>query len=153
MANLDTLKLGKKVFTGTFSNITSDQLLAIFNDGESSTASWLPIGDIDWERIVIDLDVTTLTGTNAIFKLKTCNNKNGTAVTATTLDAKDGTGTAVASATLTGAGRSLIAVSRTGAGDFDTNAVTPNIGQFIGLYADVTTLSDLDGTVTIYVGK
>lgn len=131
-----------RVQTIQFTGITADQLLT-FTNPKGEIESLLQIADVDWERIILDIDVTTLTGTNVIFKLKSCLKKGGTAIAATTMDAKDSAGNNVVSATLTAAGRSLVVVSRAGS----------NIGGLIGVYADVSSLSALVGTISIYVGK
>lgn len=148
MADLDTLRLGKKIWTGSFTGITSDQLLAIFTDKGQANSGLVDISDVDWERIVIDLDVTTLTGTSVTFKLKTANTRGGTAIAATTQDAKNGAGTAIDSGSLTAAGRVMFAVAR-----YDADNAASNIGALIGLYADVTSITALVGNVSIYVGK
>lgn len=147
MANLHTLRHSHKVFTGPFSNIAADGFVTLSGSGQDS-GTLMDIGDIDWERIVVDLDITALTGTNVIGKLKTCNVKSGTAIAATTMDAKNGAGTANVSSTATAAGRELHALAR-----MDTDSGPSNVGRFIGYYLDTSSITDLDGTVTIYVGK
>jgi hypothetical protein len=131
----------------SFTGITTDQILTFTAEG-GQLASLFDIADVDWDRIVIDVDVTTITGTNVIFKLKTANARSGTAIAATTMDAKNGAGTAIVSSTITAAGREMITVARL---DSDSGAST--IGRMLGLYADVTSLSALVGTANIYVGK
>lgn len=137
------------VFTGTFTNVSADGFVTLSGPGQSGEL--VDIGDVDWERIVIDWDVTALSGTNTIGKLKTANVKTGTAVAAATMDAKDGGGTAIVTTTRTGAGRELVVIGRKNA-DADGPGVS-NVGRFIGFYLDTTSITDLDGTVTIYVGQ
>lgn len=145
--SLETLKKPFATFKGTFTNIAADGFVSFTQKGV--TTNYLDIGDVDWERIVIDWDVTALSGTNCIGKLKTLNDPAAsTAPTATTMDAKDGAGNAVVTTTRTGAGRELVVVSRQ---DQDTGG--SNIGRYIGFYLDTSSITDLDGSVTIYVGK
>lgn len=151
MGDLQTLRYCQKVFQASFSSITSDQLLSIFRSEGLANQGWLNIGDVDWERIVIDIDVTGFSGTSVTFKLKTLNNpQSSTAVTATTLDAKDPAGTNVTKSGVAAVGRSITVVGRTNA---NTTTGYANIGKYIGLYADVTSLTKLNGSVAIYVGK
>lgn len=149
MSNLSLLRKPSTALTFNFTGITSDQILTWTNPDTGMVGdSLLYIGDVDWERIVLDIDVTSFTGTNVIFKLKTCNKRGGTAIAATTMDAKNGAGANVASSTITAVGRELVTVAR-----FDTDNGASNIGGFIGIYADVNSVSVLAGTISVFVGK
>ena len=131
--------------TYSFTGITSDQILTFLGE-DGITYSLLDISDVDWNRIILDIDVTTLTGTNVIFKLKTSNSRAGTAITATTMDAKNGAGTAIVSSTMTAAGRELVTVAR-----MDADSGASNIGRLIGVYADVSSITALVGSITVFV--
>lgn len=150
MAELATLRKPGRVFTGTFTGITSDQALAIFPDSTGAAVAFMDIDDLDWDRIVVDLDITSYSGTSVTFKLKTCNNKSGTAIAATTMDLVDGAGSNVTSGSKTAVGRSLFKASRLHPG---TTHGMSNAGKFLVLYADVTSIALLAGRVTIRVGK
>jgi hypothetical protein len=62
--------------------------------------------------------------------------------------AKAGNGSSdFSSGTLTTAGVTMFAASK---GAMDGSAVS-TVGRYIGILADVTAVTDLDGTITIYV--
>ncbi len=150
MPNTETLRKASRVFTGTFTGITSDQALAIFPDSSGASVAFMDISDIDWDRAVVDLDITSYSGTSVTFKLKTCNTKSGTAIAATTMDLVDGAGSNVTSGSKTATGRSLFKCSRLHPG---TTHGMSNAGKYLVLYADVTSIAKLAGSVTIYIGK
>jgi hypothetical protein len=139
-----------KQWTGTFT-VTADGMLT-FTNPDGTTASWLYVGDVDWERCTIGLDVTAApTGTSPTLdlKLKTKAAKGGTAAGASTMDAKDTAGAAVAMTQATAAGRESKTFARLG-----NTASSANIGPYVGLYADVGgTTPSFTFNATLYFGK
>lgn len=130
-----------KVIKISFAGITSDQLLT----DAAGNNKW-DISDVNWDRIVVEYNVTTLTGTSVTFKMLTTNDPNGGATTDTQADKADGS-TDMASATLTGTGRGMFATGKMAA---DGSAAS-NIGKYIEILADVTSLTALVGDIFIYV--
>lgn len=150
MADLQTLRLPFKTWTTTFS-VSADGLISFTDKGVTTTL--LDLGDIDWERIVVDLDVTSATGTTPTLdlKLKTVNTGLGTAIAAGTLNLTDGGGTACAMTQATAATREIKAFGRRNA-DADGAGVS-NAGRFLSAYADLGgTTPVFGGRLTIYAG-
>ena len=133
-----TNKTVKLVFT----NIAADGMLSTA-DGISD----IDLSDINWQRIVVHGTVDAITGTSVTFKAVTGNDPSVPLATTSVAATKgDGT-TAFASASLTGTGTFSFATTKRSS---DGSAAS-NIGSKIGFWADVTTVTDLDGSITVYI--
>ena len=130
-----------KVIQLDFTGVTSDQLLT-----DSSGNSLFDISDVDWQRIVMEHNVTSLTGTAVTFKVLTTNNKNGASTSAVAATQADGS-TAFKSASVSGAGVGAVATGKT-KGD---GSAASNIGKYLMVLADVDTISALVGTIWLYI--
>lgn len=146
MADLARLREPSKRWT--YSGIISADGMLTFTDGSSNSSTWMDLGDVDWERIVIDADITTVTGTTTTLslKLKTANSKTGTQPDATIMAAKDTGGTAITvAAATTAATRTVQALLR-------YNGTGPaTVGRYLGIFADVTLQAGGSYTTKIYV--
>lgn len=130
-----------KVIKLTFTGITSDQLLT-----DANGANKFDISDVNWKRIVVEGNVTTITGTNVNFKILTSNDQNAGATTDSAATYADGT-TAFASGAKTATGRFAFATGK----EASTGAAASNIGKYIMVFADVTSITALEGSLFIYV--
>jgi hypothetical protein len=129
-----------KVITLNMTDLAADTLLS-----DASGLSAFDLSDVNWERIIVECNITAITGTNVVMKVVT-GNRN--ALSATSPVAKTGNGSSdFASATITTAGVTMFATSK---GAMDGSTVS-TVGRYIGILADVTSVTDLDGTITIYV--
>lgn len=149
MADLQTLKSVQRTFSVAFTTSASGMLKFTKPDGTQTT--WLDIGDVDWDHITIDNDVTSAAGTTETLdtKLKTCVAPNGTAPTNSTLDAKDAGGTGIAMTQVTtSAAREVKSYAK------NTSSGAANIGRYIGIWQQLGgTAPVYSGTLTIYVGR
>ena len=141
MSNTSRVFRNNKMILLSFTGITSDQMLT-----DESGNKAFPLGDVDWSRIVIETNVTTLTGTSVTFKVVTTNDAPSIATTSVAAVMGNGS-TAFASASVTGTGRKMFATGKAAA---DGSAAS-NIGGYIGVWADVDTISALAGTINIYI--
>lgn len=131
-----------KLITMTFTSLSADTLLTT-----SDLLAYQDISNVDWERIIFEANVTTLTGTQVIFKGLTTNDPtNAGATTDAAATQGDGT-TAVVSATITAVGRYVKGISRRAS---DGSACS-NVGKYLGFWADVTSVTVLTGTLNIFV--
>ncbi|MGB0718498.1 MAG: hypothetical protein ACPGO7_04120 [Alphaproteobacteria bacterium] len=149
---LEKLRLPSKVFTFS-ATITEDGAVTLNGSGGESD-TWVDLANIDWERVIVDLDVTAVSGTSPTLdlKLKTANSKEGTAVATGTLNAVDGNAAAMAMTQATAATREIKGFGRRNS-DADAAGVS-NIGKFFGLYADVSgTSPSFTVNGTVYFGK
>lgn len=123
------------VYKATLSSFAADGLMS-FTDLYGETSQYLPV-PANYDEIIIDQDITAVTGTSPTLdtKLKTVINKAGTAPAAGTMDATDGGGTAIAMTQVTAVAREIKSVARKNA-DADAAGVA-NIGSHIALYGDV----------------
>ena len=134
----------KRVCAATFADIASDQLLTI--DGTSKKTCY--IGDMKVKRIVLESNITAISGTNVIFKVLTHSDPTyAGATTDPALVGSDGS-TAFVSATLTATGR---AAKGTAVNVIGASGVTTNIGDILEIFADTTSLTDLDGDVRVVI--
>lgn len=129
-----------KVISLDVSNLTADELLS-----DASGASVFDLADVAWERIVVEVNVITLSGTAVTFSVVT-GNRDDLDLLAPVALAGDGL-TPFSSGSLTLPGRLMFATAK---GSMN-GASSATIGRYIALKADVTAMSDLDGTVTLYV--
>lgn len=128
----------------TAANASADAVLAK-SDG---TGNWCDVSDMSVERIQLEDNVTALTGTNVIFKVITTSDPtNEGATTDAALVGSDGS-TAFVSATITGAGRHAKGTQVPGTGGSGLNS---NLGTKVGVWADVSSLSVLDGYVWLTI--
>lgn len=132
-----------KVIRIDFTGITSDQMLS------QNNVSMFDISDVaNPRRIVLEHNVTSLTGTSVTFKTVTSSDPNNSgATTDAALVGADGS-TNLASASVTGTGRGSKAISIINTADA---ADTSNLSKYIGVWADVTSISALAGSIFIYV--
>lgn len=132
-----------KVFKYSMTDLAADAVLT-----QANGQAYGDISDMIVERVVIEHNITALTGTNVIFKvLSTSDPSNAGATTDPPLLGSDGS-TALVSATLTGTGRGSKGTSVPVVG---TSGVGMNLGTKIGVWADTSSITDLDGTVWIVV--
>jgi len=154
MASLETLLQPSKVFvfSGT---LTADGLLSFSNpNGDGVDTPYLDLSGIDWERIVVDMDVSAASGTSPTLDLeaKTVNIASGTTPTTSLCDVKDGSGTAFAMTQATAATREIKALGRKNS-DADGAGVA-NVGKYIAFFAETGGTSPSFTTkVVVYVGK
>jgi hypothetical protein len=140
MSQSEVVYKPSKVITLNITDLAADTLLS-----DASGLSAFDLSDVNWERIIVECNITAITGTNVTFKVLT-GNRN--AITASSPVAKAGNGSSdFSSGTLTTAGVTMFAASK---GAMDGSAVS-TVGRYIGILADVTAVTDLDGTITIYV--
>lgn len=138
----DRVLKAQKVFRITYSNIAADAMLP-----DSNGKNYLYIGDINPNRIVIENNLTAITGTSVIIKAVTTSDPtNPGATTDAPLVGSDGS-TAVAVASQTAVGIKSYGASIRNSGDA---ADCSNLGTYIGVWADVTSAT-VSGTVTILV--
>lgn len=132
-----------KVCKYSISAVTADAVLT-----QANGVGYCDISDMVPERIVLEHNVTSLTGTNVIFKvISTSDPTNAGATTDAPLLGSDGS-TAVVSATLTGTGRGSKGTSVPIVGG---SGVGMNLGTKIGVWADVSSISALDGYVYLTI--
>lgn len=128
----------------TAANASADAVLAK-SDG---TGNYCDVSDMIVDRVVLEDNVTAITGTNVIFKaITTSDPSNAGATTDIALKGSDGS-TALVSATITAAGRHATA---TGTSNLGASGVTNNLGTKVGVWADVTSLTVLDGFVWLTI--
>lgn len=134
LKNTKTIKL-------VFQNVAADGMLA---DSQGNTE--FALDDINWQRIVFHGTVDAITGTSVTFKVVTGSDPNVPLAT-TSLAGTNGAGTAIASASITSTGVFGFAATKR-ASDGSTAS---NIGQKFGVWADVNTITDLDGSIVVYI--
>jgi hypothetical protein len=135
-----------KTITGTFSGLTGDTVLT-----DASGDSYWDLTDINWEVITTEINLLTLTTTNATFKHLTTNKSVTVASSADVAALKADGSTAFASAAITPAqapGKFSISTARSKA---DGSAAS-NIGKKLGLWLDAAgTMGACAGDFTIYI--
>ena len=116
---------------------------------DAAGANKWDISDVNWERIVVEGNITTITGSTAKVNLKilTSNDSNAGATTDTAAVKGNGS-TAMASGDKTATGRFMFATGKSAA---DGSAAS-NIGKYIELLADKTNaITSIVGDAWIYV--
>lgn len=110
--------------------VTADAMLDLA-DGTNR----IPLDDVAWKRIVVELNVTAITGTNFVADIKTCidpsfafSDTEASNVQATQADGS----TAFSSATITGTGRYMFSAAK----EKSDGSACSNIGKAIGLFYD-----------------
>lgn len=132
-----------KVCKYTITDLAADAILT-----QADGSAYCDISDMIPERVVVEHNITTLTGTNVIFKvLSTSDPNNAGATTDAPLLGSDGS-TALVSATITATGRGSKGTSVPEAG---SSGVGMNLGTKIGVWADTSSITDLDGTVFLTI--
>jgi hypothetical protein len=132
-----------KVCKYTITDLASDAVLT-----QANGQAYCDVSDMIPERVVIESNITAITGTNVIFKaISTSDPTNAGATTDPPLLGSDGS-TALVSATLTSTGRASKGTSVPVAG---TSGVGMNLGTKIGVWADTSSITDLDGFVYLTV--
>jgi len=115
---------------------------------QSNGETYCNIYDIIVERVTLEHNVTTLTGTSVVFKVITTSDpSNNGATTDPALDGSDGA-TDLVSATLTATGRGSKGTSVPIVGG---SGVGTNLGTKIGVWADVASISALEGFVYLTI--
>jgi len=138
----DRIFKGQKIFKVTYSGVAADAMLP-----DSTGKNYLYIGDINPNRIVIENNLTSISGTSVIIKAVTTSDPtNAGATTDAVLVGSDGS-TAVAVASQTATGIKSYGASTRNTGDAPDCS---NLGTYIGVWADVSSAT-VGGTVTIYV--
>lgn len=120
---------------------TTDALMA-FPDGTFK----FDLSDISWERIVLEYNITAITGTVAFKVLTTNDDNNGGATTDVAAVGADGS-TAFASAATNATGRGIVAIAKRKA---DGSACS-NVGKWLEIFRDGSTLSALTADLYLYV--
>ncbi len=122
-------------------------LTGLSGGGLASTAAGdvaIDLGDINWQRIIVEVNITALTGTNVNIVGRTTNIKATASTSDTAALIQDGS-TAFASGAKTGTGKSMFATAKI------TGTTTSNIGQFLLMHVTPSALSVLDGEIVIYI--
>lgn len=128
----------------TAANAAADAVLAK-TDG---TGNMCDVSDMIVDRVVLEDNVTAITGTNVIFKaITTSDPSDSGATTDVALKGSDGS-TALVSATITATGRHATA---SGTSNLGASGVVTNLGTKVGVWADVTSLTVLDGFVWLTI--
>lgn len=139
----DRITKAVKTFKYTITDLAADALLT-----QADGKAYGDIGDMIVERVVLEHNITAIAGTNVIFKaLTTSDPLNSGATTDPPLLGSDGS-TALVSATITATGRGSKGFSVPVVG---TSGVGTNLGTKIGVWADTSSITDLDGYVLITV--
>lgn len=145
MTNTDRLFKTNKVITIPFSGVTSTQVLA-----DALGNIYQNISDVFWSRIVLEWNLTTLSGTSPTvsFSLITTNDQSNGGST-TDSPGKQGDGaTAISSGTLSGVGRGSVGAAK----QSTSGASASNVGKFAGVLATVGgTVTACAGTIFLYV--
>lgn len=132
-----------KVCKYSFADIAADAVLT-----QANGKAYCDLTDMIPERITIESNITAIAGTNVIFKvLSSSDPTNVGATTDPPLLGSDGS-TALVSATLTATGRASKGTSVPVAG---TSGVGMNLGTGVGVWADTSSLTDLDGSVWLII--
>lgn len=127
----------------TITDLAADAVLT-----KSDGTAWCDVSDMVVERVVLESNITALTGTNVIFKAITTSDPNNAGSTSdAALDGSDGS-TDFVSATLTATGR---AAKGTAVNVIGASGVTTNLGTKLGVWADTTSITDLDGFVYLTI--
>lgn len=138
------------VYKGSISGAGANGMVQFTGQGISEKKPNIPLfAEMpDWKRIVIQIDVKTLTGTNVTFKGKTAVDINKD-LTSDSVAAKKGDGsTDFNSATITATGTYIIAMNREGA-----SSASSNIGSVLGLLYELTSVSNLTADVFVLVTR
>lgn len=115
---------------------------------QANGTAYCDISDMIPERVVVESNITAITGTNVIFKVLTTSDPANTgATTDAPMLGSDGS-TALVSATLTATGRASKGTSVPVVGG---SGVGTNLGTKIGVWADTSSITDLDGTVWLTI--
>lgn len=142
----DRLKKLELIESFSYSGISSDTVLTN-GDGES----YIDLGNIDWDQIVIENHVTALTGTATVavkaVALTTSKNNPGAALVTDVAAVKADGSTALQTATLATVGKVAVGTGRAAA---DGSAAS-NIGKYIGIYLDCVQTTSATGKVYLYV--
>lgn len=127
----------------TITDLAADAVLT-----KADGTAWCDVSDMVVDRVVIEDSITALTGTNVIFKaITTSDPANAGATTDPALDGSDGS-TDLVSATITSTGRHSKGTAIPGAG---ASGVNSNLGAKIGVWADTSSITDLDGAVWLTI--
>lgn len=131
-----------KVIKLSFENVTSDRTLS---DGNGKV--YFDLSDVNWQRLVVEVNIRALSGTSVVFKGITTNDQNNAGATTDVAALMGDATTAFASTSITGTGRTAFSTTKAAA---DGSAAS-NIGKYIGFWADVSSISDLDGELYLLV--
>lgn len=127
----------------TAANAGADAVLTQANGN-----AYCDVSNIVIDRIVLEENITNIAGTNVIFKVITTSDPaNSGATTDIPLIGSDGS-TPFVSATLTATGRASRGTTLPLVGG---SGLTSNAGTKLGVWADVTSLTALDGTVWLTI--
>lgn len=136
------VKICRYVVT-TAANASADAILT-----QADGTAYCDISNLVVDRVVLEDNITALTGTNVIFKVVTTSDpSNSGATTDPALDGSDGA-TDLVSATISAVGRHSKGTSMNPVG---ASGVTENLGTKIGVWADVSSLTVLDGFVYLVI--
>jgi hypothetical protein len=142
MSDTGRLLKRNKTVQLVFTGLSADGMLS---DGAGTIN--IPLDDINWQRIVVHGSVDVLTGTSVTFKAVTGNNPTAVLATTSVAAVKGDGSTAFVSASLTATGSFSFATTKRSS----DGATASNIGQQLGFWADVTSVTVLTGTLTVYI--
>lgn len=135
-----------KICKFSYTDLAADAALS-----QADGTYWCDISDMNVERVVVEDNVTALTGTNVIFKVITTSDPNYTTPAGTSadpaLDGSDGS-TDLVSATISATGRHSKGTSVPVVG---ASGVGTNLGTKLGVWADTSSITDLDGYLWLVV--
>lgn len=132
-----------KVCKYTISDLAADAVLT-----QADGKAYCDVSDIVVDRVVMEHNITAITGTNVIFKAITTSDPTNTgATTDAGVEGSDGS-TDFVSATLTTTGRGARGFDIPGAG---ASGLNTNLGTKIGVWADTSSITDLDGFVYLII--
>jgi len=132
-----------KICKYNMTDLAADTLLT-----QADGTAYCDLSDIIVDRVVLEHNITAIAGTNVIFKAITSSDPTNAGSTSdAALEGSDGS-TDFVSATLTATGRGARGTQVPGAGASGLNS---NLGTKIGVWADTTSITDLDGTVRLVI--
>jgi hypothetical protein len=145
-----TLRKGEFIGTATYTALTADAMLTFTNTNAINNQA-IDLGEFDIDSIVIENDLTVLTGSSTPTVRIVAVTSNAPILTvAGSAGVLQGDGsTAFATANQTAVGDVMRGLSK----QASTGASASNLGKYLGVYFDVVsgTVTDATGTVRVYV--
>ena len=142
MALTETLKKSFKVIKLSLTGVTGDAMLA-----DSSGNTVFDLSEVNWSRIVMEVNATTVAGTNFTLKVVTANDSSLVNVSGRTATLANGTTTFVYTAIT----QALLAAKACSKAAADGSAAS-DMARFVGVFLDAAgTLTGCDGSVTLFI--
>ena len=138
-------------YKGSLAAIAADTLVKFQGAGISGLSSNIPVFSQlpVWKRIIIDINVKSITGTNVVFKALSLVDIAADIVATSPVAKVQDASTDFASATITAAGTYRMVCNKISG----SAATTSTVASILGLLADVTSVTELTADISVMITK